>query len=725
LFQLAIIKVIILEVIVRKNRLFQNPRLSLGMRFGLLFALLSILTTFLTSGVNVEAANNKHNSGHLAITPGAVEPTKIASKPQQPVTTSKKKNKPRGNSTIYGLNVGVDAVTTVTAAPSLLAAAAVPNHTLDPRDMKILVIAADGTEPNFPAIKSTLEQLGLPYTVLLSSQTTLTDSTLWDGVSHGYYQGIILTTGSLLYFDVATNSWPSAFTTAEWNTLWNYEAMFGVRQVTAYTLPGWPDTYGLADPTYAYQDTLTTPLQTKLTTAGNAVFSDLKPNANITISGAWTYLATVAPGENVTPLLTTTNGAYTIAAVKTYADGRQNLAITADGNPYLVHTLLLSYGTMNWLTKGVFLGERHASMGIQPDDILIDDDIWNTTAMTDTTGITFRMSGTDLTRFNTWQNSTRTKFPLASSLKVEFPFNGEGSTGIYTPDTLSSAVVANKAQFNWITHTFTHANLDAITAADTVAELQQNLDYATQSGFTNFYKDAMVQPDISGLYNLTFQQAAYNWGIRYLISDTSRTGWNNPTPNTGFTTPSGLLVVPRHTTNLFYNLRTQAQWVSEYNCYYGPTGTCAGGAWRYWTTNLTYNQILDTESNLWLQWLLKWDIDPIMFHQPNTGAYNNTNSLLGDLINATLTKYSAVSNLPIKNMTEHEIGVAMTNRMAYNASGVTATWYPGSKITVTTIKAATIPVTGIKYGGNTETYGGQSISHINMSANQTISFAAP
>jgi hypothetical protein len=113
-----------------------------------------------------------------------------------------------------------------------------------------------------------------------------------------------------------------------------------------------------------------------------------------------------------------------------------------------------------------------------------------------------------------------------------------------------------------------------------------------------------------------------------------------------------------------------------------------------------------------------------MFHQPNAGAYNTTNSLLGDLVNATLTKYSAVSNLPIKNMTQHEIGVAMTNRMAYNASGVTATWYPGSKITVTNVKAATIPVTGITYG-TPETYGGQSISHINMTANQTISFPAP
>ena len=57
--------------------------------------------------------------------------------------------------------------------------------------------------------------------------------------------------------------------------------------------------------------------------------------------------------------------------------GWENLAISADNNPELTHTLLLGYGVVNWVTKGVFLGERKIYMTAQPDDVLIPDDLWD------------------------------------------------------------------------------------------------------------------------------------------------------------------------------------------------------------------------------------------------------------------------------------------------------------------------------------------------------------
>ena len=74
------------------------------------------------------------------------------------------------------------------------------------------------------------------------------------------------------------------------------------------------------------------------------------------------------------------------------------------------------------------------------------------------------------------------------------------------------------------------------------------------------------------------QQTAANAGIRWWISDTSRTGQNNPTFNTGFTAPgdSRLYIVPRHPTNQFYDVSTPAEWTSLYNYFYGPGGAlCA------------------------------------------------------------------------------------------------------------------------------------------------------
>ena len=517
---------------------------------------------------------------------------------------------------------------------------------------------------------------------------------LSDGASHGYYQGIILTTGNLGY-DAGGGNWQSAFDGNEWFALWDYEAKFGVRQMTSYTVPGgWPDTYGL---NYAgYQDTTTTPLQTTLTAAGKTMYPYLNAANPITIKNAWVYLGTVISSAVTTPLLVTSNG-YAISSITNYADGRQNLTVTAANNPYLIHSLLLSYGNINWLTRGAFLGERHVYLNPQNDDLLIDGDLWDTKALTDTTGLTYRMTGADLTALVTWQNGLKASATTKNGIMTEWAFNGEGASGIYAKDTLTPAVIKNQGQFRWVNHTYTHLNLDApVTAAETLAELQQNDVVATgQLRLTNYQKDAFVNPDISGLGNPAAQQGLAQFGIKYQISDTSRPGWNNPSPNAGFYSEFGVLIIPRRPTNLFYNLDTTARWVSEYNCYYGPTGTCAGGAFRYWPTNLTYQQILDKESDVMLQYLLKWDIDPLMFHQANTRNYGGGKSLMGDLINATLTKYNKLYNLPIVNLSQHDIGRRMANRMVYNSSGVKATLNKSAAgqctMTVSTSQPATIP----------------------------------
>ena len=602
-------------------------------------------------------------------------------------------------------------------------------------DMKVLVIAADGNETDYPAVTAFLRQLGIPFTTILAAQTPLTENMLWDGVSRGYYQGVILITGNLGYFNANSGQWESAFDQAEWQTLWDYEALFGVRQVTAYTFPGgWPDHYGMS---YAgYKDTTAAPLQATLTAAGQAIYPYLNASSPVTFKNAWVYLGSIFDAPNLTPLLTySENGVdYPIASIYQYPSGRENLAVTAGGNPYLIHSLLLSYGTINWVTKGVFLGERHVYMDPQIDDLLIDSDMWDIQARSDLTGLLFRMSGDDFLAAIQWQNNLRATYPLASSVTLEWAYNGEGATNIWDyPDTLTPVVKQRQSEFWYVNHTYTHANLDSISRAAARTELNQNHNSATKTlKLTKYYKDSMVQPDISGLYNANFFRAAKDFGIKYMISDTSRVGWDNPSPNAGFYSqfqPS-ILIIPRRPTNLFYNLATPEEWVSEYNCFYDRSqvtnpNPCAGGQFVYWDGPLTYEQILDKESDMWLQYLLKWDMDPLMFHQANVYAYDGTNSLLGDLIEATIAKYSAMYNVPILGRSQHDIGLLMAQRMAYDASGVTATLVPCQTITVKTVKAAKIPVTGITYGASTEVYGGQPISYISLPANGSVTVPAP
>ncbi len=586
--------------------------------------------------------------------------------------------------------------------------------------MKLLLIAADGNETDYPALRAFLDQIGVPYDVLLAAKTPLTAGTLSDGASHGFYEGVILTTGNLTYFDAAAGQWRSAFNDAEWTTLWDYEREFGVRQVTSYTYPaGAPDNYGLT--LVGYRDTTSAPLTATLTSAGRAVFPYLNPATPVAFTNAWVYLATVANTAVTTPLLTTPEG-YAIASVNRYADGRENLAVTAANNPYLLHSRLLSYGLINWITRGLFLGERHVGMDVQVDDILIDDDVWDAAANSDLTGITYRLSGSDFRAGLTWQRRAQTRSPIFSGVRLEMAFNGEGASGIYQPDTLTPTVRALQSSFNWVSHTYSHENLDPLDYATATSELARNNTVATtQLRLSSYQKDALVQPDISGLTNAQFLRAAKDFGIRYLISDTSRPGGGNPTPNAGFYNglePS-ILVVPRRPTNLFYNLTTPAEFVDEYNFYYGP-----GGVWAYWPRPLSYAEIVDHESDNLLGYLLSWETDPWMFHEPNLRAYDGVHSLLSDLLDATFTKYQAVTNLPIRNLSEHDVGLQTARRMAYNTSGVTGWLVPCSSLTLSVRSTATIPVTGVVTGAS-ESYGGQPISSVQVDASAPTTIALP
>jgi len=674
---------------------------------------------------------------------------------------------------------------------------------VDPIDMKLLVISADGQEQfDFDALKAQLDRLAVPYDVLIASTKTLNGVSyvqngitppvalsriLSNGVApaqggQGFYQGIMLTTGNLGYSPDGGRTWISGFADAEWSALADYERTFGIRQVTNYTYPsGAPSSYCMQLSPRVFVDTLATPLQTTLTTAGRSVFSYLNPVSPVTIANAWTYLAYAQPGAAITPLLTAPDGAggqYLIASTCQF-DGRENLAMTAANNPNLVHSELLSYGVVNWVTRGRFLGERHVYMGVQIDDLFIPSDVWD--ASKAQPNVPFdpgadciesasircplaRMNASDITALVAWQNQKSAQ-PNTPQFRVEFAFNGVGTDATqlepqFLPDNLTPAVVANNNAFNFVNHTYTHRNLDQsctqyaqpitfpalciafapTTYQQATDEFRQNNQLRNNIGLQRYFRDSLVQPDISGLANANAMRAAFDFGIRYLISDTSRPGGGNPFPNTGFANASqpGILVIPRRPTNLFYNLYRPADWVAEYNCFYSWASPirCGGTAFdqfRYSTVNLTYDQILDKEADAWLQYLLKWDIDPLMFHQANVIQHTANHSLLSDLIDRTLTKYNAMYTLPIRGIAQHDVGLKMQERMTYRASGVKGVMVPCGapsgtpSITLTAPRAAVVPVTGVQFGNNTEVYGGQRISYVQLAANtpRTIPLTCP
>jgi hypothetical protein len=564
-------------------------------------------------------------------------------------------------------------------------------------DMNVLVVTEGKVEPDYPAITQALEYLGTPYTVLdlSTSGNTIPAGLLSDGC-HGHFQGVIFAVGGYIYN--LTNS----------SDLYNYESQFHVRQVNWYTFPG--TDFGLQ---YT-GNSGSTPINFHYTPQSAPVFPYANAANPVPIVNAFYYLSTAFNGA--TPLLTDDSGNVLGVVYNTpFAD--QYLTLTFDSNQFLTHNLVLSYGLINWVTQGMFLGQHHTYFTAQVDDYFIDDSEWvpglDCNTNPDGTGTHFRINASDLTALIAWQN-TQQSDPVSANFVLSMAFNGTGAApGTYPDDDLTPATQANQASFDWINHTFDHTNLDHVTYAKAASEITQNNTTAVTLGFTSFNTANMVTPDISGLSNPEFLQAAADNGIRYLVSDTSIASQNNPSPNVGIVNqlqPS-ILEIPRHPNNLFFNVATPDDWAAEYNCIYPQLG-------------YNYSQILDNISDSFLANMLKGDIDPEMFHQPNLHAYDGTHSLLGDLLDATFSKYKNLVTFPILSLKEDAIGVEMVNRSQYNLAGVTASFIPHQRIMITAQQATTVPVTGLPSTG-AETYGGQTISHVALIGGQTVTLPVP
>ncbi len=459
------------------------------------------------------------------------------------------------------------------AGGSLDARMAAAVHVETPRSlgMKVLVISAAGTAPSYLATTSILDQIGVPYDriVLTGANKTalqMVAGTLSDGAGNGRYQGVILETGDLAAYNQATNNYPSALTAAQWAMLRQYQFDFGVRTATMYTRPASTIdvngvaldlTYGLtpvsARSTNDYTSPADSPVTATFTASGAGVFSYLNAANPVIVKNAYTYLSTPNAGTQTVPLLMATEGPYAIASTYT-GDGWENLAISADGNPELTHSLLMGYGVVNWVTKGVFLGERKIYLSAQPDDVFLPDDLWdpvskttpNDTANNSNPKYRHRNTGTDYNSLVAWQTALRANTQTAA-IRLELPFNGVGYNTTdpellnlnEATDSLSPAVRANPDAFRWINHTWDHTSLvreDGFTPTVTsmLQQFQWNHEVATglRSGspddggarvtFGLYNKGAFIQPDISGLENTVFWSAAKTFGLQYILMDTSK-----------------------------------------------------------------------------------------------------------------------------------------------------------------------------------------------------------
>lgn len=597
-------------------------------------------------------------------------------------------------------------------------------------ELKLLLLTATGDEPSYLAARSALDWIGAPYDVLIATATDLVSNLLSNGVDDCYYRGIVIAVGGLPYFDTGTQQWTSALSADEWTILADYERACSARELVWYGFPS--ADFGLA---LASSFTSSDAVEAQVTSAGADVFPYVPASAAIPIRDAFGYKATVT--DAVALIETEDHGVLVASHVA--PDGREAMLVTMDSNPNLVHSLVLEYGLVSWVSRGLFIGKKRAYLSPQVDDIFIDDDMWNTVThrnAPDLDGVNaFRITGSDLAALVSWQSGFRAALPAGSRYTTAMAFNGVGTLrSVYPDQTPVTAARSAGANLTWLSHTWDHENMDGMTSTAARNEVARNCQLARTYRLNGFSCLDLVTPDMSGLTSAAALNGIENAGARHLSSDTSVTDevaaargtvpGTNPSFNVGRVNAQDAVIyeVPRHPTNIFYDVATREAEVDEYNTIYRS----------YWGRDLGYDEIIDVEASFGLHYLLTGDIDPLMFHQTNLDGElvdGTRHSLFGDWIEASVARFTALVEFPIVSLTQRDIAGAMAARAALDACGVAATYVEaGTEATLELHAgdACVVPITGLSSSaGVVEIYGGVPTTEVAMMAGSTQVIALP
>jgi hypothetical protein len=395
----------------------------------------------------------------------------------------------------------------------------------------------------------------------------------------GLYQGIVETDSS---FKVCTTTCVSLLSANDVAKLNSYALQYSVRMICYNGRP--EATWGLQPGDSGATYLATSPLNVTLTSAGANVFPYLNPTASIPVSGQgnagiWAYraLPTAAANETTTPILI--SGSNTVGVIHLTADGRETLTLTMGNYPGYLHSMAFSYGVINWVTKGVFLGSRRAYLNPEIDDMLLGNRLYAPTlpqCLNDQSCPTYFATGDDLQAVADWQANLQLN-PLFQTFHEMFAYNGVGTTWFPATDPIFAKIAALNSKFTWVSHTWDHANLDCYTTDtngvcvpatldQSLAELNQNIAIASTLGITLDRTD-MVTPFNGGLTNSNFVQAAARVGIQNIVYAD-----DPPSPQTGFANvfvPS-IFEITRRTPDLFDDVSSPltgvlGSWPDEYN----------------------------------------------------------------------------------------------------------------------------------------------------------------
>jgi hypothetical protein len=641
------------------------------------------------------------------------------------------------------------APTTITVPQGTrLSAQALPSNAQTSKvALKVLILSSGPTDFGIGAAKAMLVQAGVPFDVLDATTTPLTPETLIASDGVGKYQGVILT-DSALTFQSSPGYYSSALDSSEWATLFEYEKAYKVRQLALYGAPTTvPEDYGLRLVPGAEFATG----NLNVTAAGKAAFKDLTGNA-IPLRYAYTYAArpeTVA-GITTQPLLT--DDAGNVLAATSTLDGRERLILTSAQNQYLLHTQVLSYGLVQWLTKGVHLGEHRRFLQVDIDDWFLSGDQFDPA----TGGLrpqSFRLSASDALSARDQQRALDGAYNVVKNFEFAVMFNGGGAVpsslntcnpqvyGSLIKDALSSVSRCMAYDFDWVNHTRDHYRMDVMDLPTATTAITGNFNIGNQLGL-QMSRKSLVTGEHSGLgymdptdngsnndggflqpkqdlglgrSNPNLITTAVNNSVRFLASNRSvASQWDAACATCGVPHPMNpnLLLVPRYPNSIHYNVTTPEEATASYNKLYAPGGTAP-----YWDHAFDYAELLDVDSTQGVGHLFEGTAWPTYMHQTNLRQYAPGKSLATDWVKAVVAKYARYSTLPLNTLRWDDLGAYVQRRTleekAKAANAYTATWNRSTNVVTLNRSGASVPATLTGGAGGT-VYGAYEIKPVTV-----------
>jgi len=627
-----------------------------------------------------------------------------------------------------GVAAAIIAVMLAALMPALLRAA--DSQDGQRTDLKMLLMT-DSSVPftSLDSWKATLDQEGIPYDVFDANSQTLTYGMLADdGTKTAKYQAVIQVVGNI----ADTEFGYTYLTTTEVDALTQFETNYGIRQIVDNPWPNSPN-HGLVAESSGSQDGNVG----ALTAAGKTLFPELKgpiplPNDDPVVSEVYGYLATPQSGFTTLVSAAAPNASSPYLGTFTRANGIEEMVIMVTGNQYQRHSQLLRNGMIRWVTRGVHLGSSRTYFSAHIDDIFLPTTVWNKTLKctpgnddTATCPPGPGNSNVSLARMQTTDTAAALAWQNAHDIKFDMVYNGFGygrnNDGDPVADPFGTDILAKKAEFRWINHTWSHEQLDLLSLGQLNEEIGLNKTFATTHQLPNYDPKELVTGEHSGLGSYVGFHAGANPmkpqmpaalaqnDITWVADDASAQPNQRSIPWPGGGTT---LTVPRHPSNIYYNVATRTDQLDEYNwIYVTPAGggncTPVPGVTTCRDTPASWDDYTKSEANIMFGHLAGNDPRPHYMHQPNLMVDNAGQGIMYgadgegvlDRLFADYNQYFDTSVAPITNPTMTEAGTTMRNQAAWTAGKNSVTAYiQNGKVTIQTSGSLAVPITGTTVG---------------------------